>query len=496
MAYQTVDPQPYYTNGSNNKDYILQYDTTDGSVRLVEAGVTAVSADNILFVGDATNGGNFTQTANTLNLPASTRQSLFNDIVVSVQQSYNTAKNGGASNPVLPGFANPQANGSPGNQSQPPYASPANTVSNAFNTILGVAIDPADAIAQAGLQNAARWGTDRAASLFGGTPMKYPLDIQVGRQDCLVIEAFRYVPVNQNLLTPGGTNLSNLALGLQRGNDRVQEPVGTVFFPMPAGITDTKGASWGQGNLNTFNAAVANKAANDPKAILTPALLGAIAQALNLPGAAGAKYATQIALMIEAAQGNATSADAQALIGAGLVDKLTNIAGFGVDAETILARGAGIVSNQNTELLFQGPSLRTFSCAYKMTARSANEAREIRKIIRFFKQVSSPKKVSGGAGSPSLFLGTPDVFTLKFCTRDMAEIPGVSRFKTCALTQITTDYTPDRQWLAYDDGQPVSTTIMLQFAELEPIYENDYQDYINPNRNRNLRPVPNDSVGY
>ena len=131
-----------------------------------------------------------------------------------------------------------------------------------------------------------------------------------------------------------------------------------------------------------------------------------------------------------------------------------------------------------------------------MTARSRTEAAMIRKIIRFFKQVSSPKKVRGGAGSASLFLGTPDVFSIEFLTTGNQEIAGVSRFKTCALTQITTDYTPDRQWMAFEDGQPVSTTLMLQFAELEPIYENDYQRRVSSSRSQTLRSVPDDSVGY
>ena len=328
--------------------------------------------------------------------------------------------------------------------------------------------------------------------------MLYPIDLQTGKQDCLVIRAYRYVPVNQGLLSQSSGQFGQiLTSGLQRGNDRVKDPIGTVFLPMPAGITDTKGASWGQGNLNTFNAAVANKVGNDPASVATTAALGAaIATALKMGGGAGAKFGTQIALYGDALKNAAGSDDARALIGAGLVDRLTNYLGFGVDAETILARGAGVVSNQNTELLFQGPTLRTFSCAYKLTARSRAEAEMIRKIIRFFKQVSSPKKVFGGAGNSSIFLGTPDVFELKFCTRNFEEIPGVSRFKTCALTQITTDFTPDRQWLAFDDGQPVSTTIMLQFAELEPVYENDYQDYVSANRNTTLRSVPNDSVGY
>lgn len=43
-----------------------------------------------------------------------------------------------------------------------------------------------------------------------------------------------------------------------------------------------------------------------------------------------------------------------------VVSALLNAAGFEVSAESILARGAGIVPNSNLELLFQGPTLRQF----------------------------------------------------------------------------------------------------------------------------------------
>jgi len=495
VAYQTIDPQPYYTNTNNGLEYLLQYDPTDGSVRMVEAGVTAVTQSNIIFVD-----GQFTQAGVDIGITGNLAEQLFDDAVTTIQNAYNTSGGNTNNNSVLPQWADPTVTGPPGNRSQSPSNSPNSGSSiNPFNTLIGTLGNPFGRIQNVSVNNSARWRSTNANELFREN-MLYPIDLQTGKQDCLVIRAYRYVPVNQGLLTQSQNNnqfAQILTSGLQRGNDRVKDPIGTVFLPMPAGLTDTKGVSWGQGNLNTFNAAVANKVGNDTAGVAGIAALGALfAASLKMGGAAGAKYGTQLELYKQASNAATNSPDAQALIGAGLVDRLTNYLGFGVDAETILARGAGVVSNQNTELLFQGPTLRTFSCAYRLTARSRAEAEMIRKIIRFFKQVSSPKKVFGGAGNSSIFLGTPDVFELKFCTRNFEEIPGVSRFKTCALTQITTDFTPDRQWLAFDDGQPVSTTIMLQFAELEPVYENDYQSYVSANRNTTLRSVADDSVGY
>ena len=53
-------------------------------------------------------------------------------------------------------------------------------------------------------------------------------------------------------------------------------------------------------------------------------------------------------------------------------------------------------------------------------------------------------------------------------------------------------------WNAYDRGQPVSVTMSLRFAELEPIFDTDYDENIfeYSKKRPDLRPVPIDAVGY
>ena len=36
------------------------------------------------------------------------------------------------------------------------------------------------------------------------------------------------------------------------------------------------------------------------------------------------------------------------------------------------------------------------------------------------------------------------------------------------------NYTPEGQWMAYENGMPISVMMTLQFQELEPIYDTDY----------------------
>ena len=102
------------------------------------------------------------------------------------------------------------------------------------------------------------------------------------------------------------------------------------------------------------------------------------------------------------------------------------------------------------------------------------------------------------AGGASVFLGSPNVFKLEYKTADDKPIPGLNRFKLCALTNFAVNYSPDGQWAAYEGGQPVSVTIGMDFTELEPVYENDYQDKIFDGLKGapDLDPIGPDDVGY
>lgn len=47
--------------------------------------------------------------------------------------------------------------------------------------------------------------------------------------------------------------------------------------------------------------------------------------------------------------------------------------------------------------------------------------------------------------------------------------------KECALQRFSVNYTPENNYATYEDGYMVSYEINMQFQELEPIYNDDYQ---------------------
>ena len=137
----------------------------------------------------------------------------------------------------------------------------------------------------------------------------------------------------------------------------------------------------------------------------------------------------------------------------------------GVD---LLKRNLGAVVNQNTELLFDGPGLRSFNFTFKFSPRGKKEAIVVKKIIRTLKQGMSPKKANN-----FLFIKSPHTFFLSY--HHGTEIhPFLNKFKECALTALSVNYTPDGNYATYYDGSMISYQVTMSFQELEPVFDSDY----------------------
>ena len=340
--------------------------------------------------------------------------------------------------------------------------------------------------------------------LFGNAAkslLRYPDDILESNQDTFVISQYNYQ-------APGGdvfakSNIYSTVFedgGLQR-NSALKDFIGTVILPMPNKVVDQNAVSWSGDNMNTISMGVGGYAyQNTAKALAGQAAASVgteFANIMKLPMSPEAKTGLiQLLTLTDAGGGKIVNrADFRAM----LASLATKGAGMEISPETILARGFGVVPNSNLELLFNGPTLRGFTFGYRMTPRSEKEAKNVRRIIRFFKQGMAARKMTGQAGQGSAFLKSPNVFKLKYKSAGKS-IPGVNKFKICALTQFGVDYTPESQWTAYEDpsspGQPVSVVMSLQFNELEPVYESDYQESIFGGLENDLDSVTENDVGY
>jgi hypothetical protein len=263
--------------------------------------------------------------------------------------------------------------------------------------------------------------------------LRYPLKLK-DNQDYINIIMLKYVPkpIGQN--TTAGTPSP-------RGNkDRLT--LGSVTLPIPAGISDSNRVNWGDDSLQPLESALAD--------IMTSGITG------QNGGVGGA---TERALNTVAKN----STDAQKLFTSKFVQNTLGV--------NILKRNEGAIVNPNMELLFNSPSLRSFPFNFRLTPRSEDEAKMVRKIIRFFKQGMSVQR-----SKSELFLKAPNTFQITYCNGQSKDHPYLTKFKECALTDFTVNYTPDGSYMTYE-GKEASMTayeISMQFQELEPIFNDDY----------------------
>jgi len=350
-------------------------------------------------------------------------------------------------------------------------------------------------------------GTDNILQQLSLRNLKYPIDADYGNtQDYIQINQFTYKAPNRNIIF-GSEDGPNFAQQVTKGipsTSKIEKPIGLVKLPMPNDLKDTNNVSWDQDQMNTLTAAMAGAVMRGIPAAgntIAKVFRGKFGDAFKdiQDGAGGILNQGEEIWNAVNQDGSQAQAMAHTMIGSSVL----NMLGFGASAESILARGFGVIPNDNMELLFRSPTLREFTFSWIISPRSKEEAKKVNNIIRFFKQGMAVKKKKGTAGGASLFLHTPNVFDIAFKTSKYKneltnENISVMKIKTCALVSCGVEYTPGTSgWQAYEKGQPVSVTMALRFKELEPIFDTDYSDnYFDFMDREDLDPVSIDAVGY
>ena len=338
-------------------------------------------------------------------------------------------------------------------------------------------------------------GAEEADTLFKKI-VKYPMDMS-NSMDHMFIQCYSYRAPYAAALDgkSGKRNIfandkeSSFTFGSERTTPYKRKLGAGIKLPMPNNMTDGNPRNWGE---QSMDAGQMGAIQNVSKNVLTSFFT-------NDFGGYG-RTATKLSMQGEML----TQESTRGMSMANKIAQLASESGFGdVSSEQVLSRSVGVVVNSNTELLFAGVSLRSFEYQWLMSPRNRLEAANVRMIIRAFKQWAAPKKIRkidngelsnvGKAGGPSFFLGTPNIFRLRFVTGGNRNILGVNKFKPCALQNVDINYTPEGQWMAYENGMPISVMMTLRFAELEPIYDTDYSEDIA--RDRQYDPNDPESIG-
>lgn len=315
-----------------------------------------------------------------------------------------------------------------------------------------------------GLENRNRFGTEKPV-------FAYPVDIDVD-QDHVQISQYKYKRPGVGAGAKEGAHqrANSSAPGASTAGMQFE---GCIVLPMPK-VSDANAANWGKSEMDAME------------------LMKLQAAGIGL--GAGQRGLDQ--RQEQSMGGNPFSGSNANNLGGGptrgqkgeyfwqnlplpfLAKKTADAIGGNVEADDALGRTRGQIMNPNAELLFQGTSLRQFEFKWQMVARSQREGQMIRQIIRKFKIGAAPKF------NNTALMEFPDIWHIKYM-KGRNELMTANRFEQLALTSISVDYAPDGTWTAYDDSQPISIRLDLNFKELRPIWRTHHEKF-----------APEMSVGY
>lgn len=248
----------------------------------------------------------------------------------------------------------------------------------------------------------------------------------------------------------GGGTAGSDQLTYNKSSSGVGERYSTLHLYMPEDIEGEYGGNWdnqnfsevARGTLSAFGAAANNKVGK------------ALGEAFNTAETVGTNMFTK---------------------GTGVANAISTIlsaTNFGsVTVNDAFSVATGQILNPNTEVLYKGPKMRTFSLSYKLLPRNRKEAEMIRNIIQVFKVATLPN--FGGSGDKNAsFVTLPQLVDVTFMTGNKPN-KWVTQYKPAVITNFNVSYTPDGSWATGPDGSPVATKIDISFQETKMVYANE-----------------------
>jgi hypothetical protein len=171
-------------------------------------------------------------------------------------------------------------------------------------------------------------------------------------------------------------------------------------------------------------------------------------------------------------------------------DSIAAMGGVELNSEAALNAVTGVVSNPRKEQLFNDVSFRTFDFSFNFFPKSKSETETVAEIIKMFRFHAHPE-----VSSNQMFYSMPSEFQITYVDlkypsnnpfQQVASLFGansnagvaaspnqwLNKIGRCALTNVTTDYTPLGRLTSFANGAPAAITLTLQFTELEAISRN------------------------
>ena len=248
--------------------------------------------------------------------------------------------------------------------------------------------------------------------------------------------------------------------------------IGHIYLNMPQAIAYDDSISWDAKPLGAIGSIM-------NEGVGTAAAGGAIGTAGNIAGAGLGGMMMKLAGKLKIPGGVGLGVLAGAMAGG--------------SAQDALSATLGMTSNPFEEMMFSGITFRTFNFDFVFRPESADEITVVDNIIRTFRQYSRPSFVGGKLGKTTM--NYPMEYDIEFLTADRGntkmkgnkynesaegDVYKVNQhlplIKTCVCEKVSTNYTPQSVWAAYNSGAPVAIGLSLGFKERELVMDTDVKE--------------------
>jgi len=271
-------------------------------------------------------------------------------------------------------------------------------------------------------------------------------------------------------------------------NRQNKNKLGSVYLPMPSGLTTAYEQSYENSAMGAIGAELAGAASNQGSAIREQAASGdvlGVGKSLSKIGfEAGKKLANPAAL------GNLLSGGTGAALAGGGVGGLANkfertsgvagglAAGAAAGVQQglkIAGAGVGITRNPHMAVLYTSPNFRQFEFGFELKPKSYHESIDIGKIIHFFKYYSAPEYLA-----QNHFFDYPNQFKVYFKHPDF-----LFKMGDMVLKNVAIDYHGEGTPLYYDASAaqssgrkllaPASVKMQLTFQEIKVLTKTEIE---------------------
>lgn len=153
---------------------------------------------------------------------------------------------------------------------------------------------------------------------------------------------------------------------------------------------------------------------------------------------------------------------------AGTLDSIAGLIGVEANTENYIDAYTRTLLNPHMEFIFKSINSRTFEYSFTFSPKSKRESEEVHKIIKTFKYHAHPSITPGGAGA---LLNYPSEFDISYFS-GLQENLYLNRVLTCALTNISVNYSPQGVLSFFQESDPetgrapTQIQITLTFQEL------------------------------